>query len=96
MNLVNGLESLIMVSYLAHDKSSGLVASGGFHQVAEWSRQRIANKAPRAVIAIIKCRPTTDGRVIAEFTCDGSRVIERGRTISWVEIVKLSKCACDG
>ena len=85
-----------MISYLAHDKNSGLVASGGLHQVAEWSRQRIANKAPKAVIAIIKCRPATDGRVIAEFTNNGGRIIEQGRTISWCDVLKLAKRACDG
>jgi len=85
-----------MVSYLAHDKNSGLVASGGLHQVAKWSRQRIANKAPKAVIAIIRCRPSTDGKVIAEFTKSGGRIIEQGRSISWSDIVKLAKRACDG
>jgi len=85
-----------MVSYLAHDKKSGIVASGGLHQVAEWSRQRIANKAPQAVIAIIKCRPASDGRVIAEITQSGGRIIEQGRFISWSEVYKLSKRACNG
>ena len=80
-----------MVSYIAHDKRSGLVHCGGLHQVAEWSRQRIANKAPKAVIAIIKCRPDTDGRVIAEFTDSGGRIIEQGRTISKQDVVKLSR-----
>ena len=91
-----GLEVLQMFSYLAHDKKSGLVVSGGLHQVAEWSRQRIASKAPKAVIAIIKCRPLSDGRVIAEFTQSGGRIIEQGRAISWNEVLKLSKRACDG
>jgi len=85
-----------MTSYIAHDKKSGLVACGGLHQVAEWSRQRIANKAPKSVIAIIKCRPTSDGRVIAEITNSGGRIIEQGRTISWSDVVKLSKRACNG
>lgn len=85
-----------MITYLAHDKKSGIVISGGIHQVAEWSRQRIANKAPKAVIAIIKCRPVSDGRVIAEFTQSGGKIIEQGRTISWNEILKLSKRACNG
>ncbi len=65
-----------MVSYIAHDKKSGLVACGGLHQVVEWSRRRIANKAPKAVIAIIKCRPDAAGRVIAEITFDGGRIID--------------------
>lgn len=85
-----------MVSYLAHDKESGLVVSGGLQQVAEWSRQRIANKAPKAVIAIIKCRPASNARVIAEFTNSGGRIIDKGRTISWNEVIRLSKRACNG
>ena len=85
-----------MITYLAHDKKSGIVASGGLHQVAEWSRQRIANKAPKAVIAIIKCRPESDGRVIAEFTLNGGRIIEQGRTIPKRDVYKLSRRACDG
>lgn len=85
-----------MTSYIAHDKKSGLVHCGGLHQVAKWSKQRIADKAPKAVIAIIKCRPDEDGRVIAEFTADGGRIIEKGRIVQWRDVLKLSKRACDG
>ena len=85
-----------MTSYIAHDKKSGLIHCGGLHQVAEWSRQRIAIKAPKAVIAIIKCRPDCDGRVIAEITFDGDRIIESGRTIPWRDVVALSRRALNG
>ena len=85
-----------MTSYIAHDKKSGLVACGGLHHVAEWSRQRIANKAPKAIIVIIKCKSSTDGRVIAEFTNSGGRIIEQGRTVSWNDVLKLSKRAGNG
>ena len=85
-----------MITYLAHDKKSGVVASGGLHHVAEWSRQRIANKAPKAIIVIIKCRPGSSGRVIVEISNDGGRIIEQGRAISWSEVLKLAKRASDG
>lgn len=85
-----------MITYLAHDKKSGVVTSGGLSQVAEWSRQRVANKAPSAVIVIIKCRPDSDGRVIAEFTASGGRIIEQGRFIKRQDVIKLSLRACDG
>jgi len=85
-----------MTSYIAHDKKSGLVYQGGLNQVAEWSRLRIQNKAPKAVIAIIKCRPESDGRVIAEFTYKGGQIIENGRTLNQKDILKLCKRAKDG
>ncbi len=85
-----------MITYIAHDKKSGLVVSGGLHQVAEWSRQRIANKAPKAVIAIIKCRPDAAGRVIAEITFDGGRIIESGRIIPRRDVISLSRRASNG
>ena len=85
-----------MISYIAHDKKSGSVYCGGLNHVAEWSRQRIANKAPKAVIAIIKCRPNEDGRVIAEITFDGGCIIKSGRTIPWRDVIKLSRRASDG
>jgi len=85
-----------MISYIAHDKKSGLVACGGLQQVVEWSRQRIASKAPKAVIAIIKCRPDEGGRVIAEITFDGGRIIEQGRTIPRRDVILLSRRASNG
>lgn len=85
-----------MVSYLAHDKSSGLVFSGGFHQVAKWSQQRIELKSPKAVIAIIKCRPSENGRVVAEYSIQGVHFIENGRTIPNRDIIKFSRLAGHG
>ncbi len=85
-----------MVSYIAHDKKSGVVFMGGLSQVADWSRDRIAGKAPKAIISIIKCRPESDGKVIAEFTPNGGYIVTGGRVISKREVMKLSRRTSDG
>ena len=78
-----------MKSYLAHDKKSGLVFAGGLQMVTKWAGERIET-APKAIIAIIQCRPSEGGRVIAEIDIDGGRIIEQGRRLSSSGVSKLS------
>ena len=81
-----------MKSYLAHDKKSGLVSTGGLRQVCDWARNRV-NKSPHSIINIIQCRPAEGGRVVAEFDKSGGRIIQSGRIVSNKDAMKLTRQA---
>lgn len=83
-----------MKSYLAHDKKSGLVSTGGLQQVTKWAWERFT-KSPKAIIVIIKCRPSEGGCVIAEIDINGGRIIEQGRTLSNRHVIALSARSCN-
>lgn len=84
-----------MKTYLAQDKSSGLVFGGGLHACLLWSFERI-KVSPDAVIAIIKCRLGEDARIIAEVDNTCGRWIFRGRSVPKREVSKLARRACHG
>lgn len=84
-----------MNSYISHEKRSGLVSIGGLQQVAQWARDRIV-KSPKSIIAIIKCRPSEGGRVVAEMDINGNRIIEQGRRLSNKDVLALSARSGNG
>jgi len=84
-----------MISYLAHDKASGLIKEGGLNACLQWAFNRIA-KSPASVIAIIKARPAEDGRIIAEVDKAGGRWVFGGRHVPKREVTKLTKRAAHG
>lgn len=81
-----------MKSYLAHDKKSGLVSTGGLKQVCDWAKNRV-NKSPHSIINIIQCRPAEGGQIIAEFDDSGGRIISNGRVVLNKDVMKLTRQA---
>lgn len=84
-----------MKTYLAQDKSSGLVFGGGLHACLLWSFERI-KVSQDTVIVIIKCRLGEDAKIIAEVDNTGGRWIFRGRSVPKREVSKLARRACNG
>lgn len=84
-----------MISYLAHDKTSGAVQDGGLSACLRWAVARL-EQHQGAVIAIIKARPGEDARVIAEVDSSGVRWIFDGRYIPKREVTKLTRRAENG
>lgn len=84
-----------MISYLAHDKASGMTQEGGLNACLHWAFASVA-KYPESVIAIIKARPAEDGRIIAEVDKIGGRWVFGGRYVPKREVSKLTKRAAHG
>jgi len=78
-----------VVSYLSHDKTSGLTKEGGLNACLQWAISRV-EKHPESVIAIIKARPAEDGRVIAEVDKTGLLWVFGGRYVPKREVKKLT------
>ena len=81
-----------MITFIAHDKSSGVVCCGGFNRVINWSANHVKTSSS-SVIVIIKCRPSEDGKVIIEIDKFGLREITKGRALSQRDVIKLSRRA---
>lgn len=84
-----------MLSYIAHDKSCGTVHQGGLHACLNWALSRVQNH-PKAIIAILRLRPSEDGRVIAEVDNTGGRWIFGGRYLPKREVSRLTRRAAHG
>lgn len=84
-----------MVSYLAHDKASGLAHDGGLSACLRWSVARVESNQS-SIIAIIKARPGEDARVIAEADKSGLRWVFGGRYVPKREVSKLTRRADHG
>ncbi len=84
-----------MMSYIAHDTTSGMVSGGGLSTCLCWAFDRCAKK-PESVVTIIKSRPGEDARVIAEVDKTGGRWIFGGRYIPRREVSKLTRRAASG
>lgn len=84
-----------MISYLAHDKASGLTKEGGRNACLRWAFDQVT-KHPESVISIIKTRPGEDARVIAEIDKTGGRWVFGGRYVPKREVSKLTRRAAHG
>lgn len=84
-----------MHTFIAHDKTNGLVHCGDFMDVIEWTRKRVM-KVPCSIIIIIKCRPSEGGRVIAEIDKGSERTIKYGREFKNREILILYRRCANG